>query len=357
MISKRSISVAAATLACLALAACKASGEDPQGAVITALKGDVSVTTSKGEKRKLSSAGLYSKDALLLTGYSMTTGKDARVDLRFTSGIQMRVGPSTSIKIGAARILTGENFSQVMVNLNKGKLYSRVDKLAKGSRLTVVTPTAIASVRGTDFLVIEENGKSTTMVNGGAVSVSDEKVNGSKIVEPGKKGVVAPSGDIVVADLTDDDRKELNDFGGDIAPISEQGRAQIQNIMQTFQEQKQLIKQALEEQKRINEDILQQQKDKNKGTIEEQRERDRELLRKQIEKDRQNYDKVISDTRRAADEIKSKADSEKGNIRSGGKTQADKIKSNTQADDIKNKTKNKGLDDTRKQLDKFKKLQ
>ena len=310
--------------------------EDLQGAVITALKGTVTITKPKNSPKAISTSVLYTKEALLMPGYIIETGADSTADLQFPSGVQLRIGPSSKAKLGAARIMTGKDFSQVQMNLEKGKLFTRVNKMKKGSRFNIVTPTSIAGVRGTDFMVKEENGKTTTMVKNGSVEVADSDVKKTEVVTTDNKAIVDKNGDIKVEPQTEDDKKELNDMGSEMASITENGRNQIKSIIQTFEEQKALIKQTIEEQKRSNEQVIGDQKN-----------RDQDLLKNQIKRDQELIKKVRGDADRIRDEVKRKSKEETDKIKSGGKKDIDKIK----------KSPIKGLDKTKSELDKLKKLQ
>lgn len=264
----------------------KSEPNDVQGAILTAISGNVTLTKDN-VKNKISPDQLYSKDAILLNGMVLETGKDGKVDLQFQTGTQLRVGPSSKIKLENASILSGENFSQTLIRIDSGSLYAKVNKLEKGSSMALVTPTAIASVRGTDFLTKVEQGESTVLVEDGAVAVSDEQSTSQEVVEGGNKANVDGE-DVNVEPLTEDDKKELQEYGSNIQGITEQGRQQIESIMQTFEDQKAEILKAIDDQKAANRELIEGQIESNRQLIEGQLESNRKLIQEQTERDLQN---------------------------------------------------------------------
>jgi len=309
-------------LACLA--ACKEK-QDLQGAAITALRGEVRITNKSGS-RKLAPSALYTKDAILFPGDSIETGKDGQADLQFSKTVRLRIGPDSSLRIETARILAGKNFQQIQVRLNGGRVFSQLEKLDAGSRFTVVTPTSVAAVRGTEFLVREQRGKQETLVRNGSVEVADDTLSNLQIVEQDQKAEVSANGEVTVKPQTDSDKKECQDLGADIASITEQGRNDIQSLIEQFQEQKILIQQTLDEQKKSNEEIMQQQKDSNQELMQQKREQDRDLLRDQFQKDRQNMEELQNQMRSDMDASRDANKEEQNKITEQGRQDLDQMK-------------------------------
>ena len=309
--------------------ACKKDQVDLQGAAITALQGSVSVTDNKGTKKTISPSSLYTKDGILMPGYAIQTGRDGQVDLQFSPTMKLRMGPDTTLKIESARILASKGFEQLQLRLEKGRVFLASEKLAAASRINVVTPTAIASVRGTEWVVKEENGKSQTMVKEGKVEVADDTLKDSQVVEENKKAEVQSDGKITVSTQTDSDKKEVADLGRDLASITENGRNEIQSLIQQFQEQKILIQQTIEEQKKSNEEIMQQQKDSNQQLMQDQHKKDLENLREQIQRDREEMDKLKSQLGADKDAMTQSGREEKDKISNQGRDEINQMKQNS----------------------------
>lgn len=339
--------VACAILLPLA-AACGKKSLDVQGGVLTALTGTLTVRSASGIVSKVGSEALNTKAAILGPGTVIEVSQPGQADIAFTSGVLLRVAGGGKLTITSARVLADQNFTQTQLRLDHGKLFVRSPKLGKTSRLAVVTPTAVAAVRGTDFLVKTEKGKTSTLVGEGSVEVSDDQISELKPVEAGQKADVDAKGAVDVQPQTEEDKQELNNMSQGVQGITEQGRAQIQSILETFEEQKKLIRQALDEQKRSNEALLQAQKDKDQNLVKDQKAKDREMLQEQIRRDRELMDQVRSEAKRNVDEVQDKTKAEASQV---------KEKTRQDMDTIKSKTGTGEIDKTRSEMEKLKKMQ
>ena len=86
-------------------------------------------------------------------GMVVKTGKNSVVDIYF-SGSVIRILENSSVvmKELIKELQTNKELSEFYVE--KGKLFSKVSrKLTEGEKFKVSTPTAVAGVRGTEFLV------------------------------------------------------------------------------------------------------------------------------------------------------------------------------------------------------------
>lgn len=301
----------------------KKESNDLQGAVITAVTGQVTVIRSD-DKFTVTADKLYTKEAMLLSGSILETGKDSRADLQFQNGSQMRVGAQTRIKLENAAILTGENFSRTLLRIETGSLYTKVNKLEKGSSFSIVSPTATAAVRGTDFLTKVDAKTSNVLVQEGSVAVTDPNFKDEKTVEGGNKASV--SGEAVdVKPLDEKDKKELTDFSTNLQSITEQGRSQIDSILQNFEDNKKQIQQALDDQKEANKQLIQGQKDSNRQVIEAQLEKNRQMMQSRADEDR-----------KAKDALQQKGQEEVRKSAEQGRSDIDKQKKSSDLDRIRN---------------------
>jgi hypothetical protein len=294
LLRRSSLTLAISVALTSGMTACKEkkAPADLQGAVLTAVSGQVILI--KGDtKTTITPDKLYSKEALLLSGMILETGKDGKADMQFQTGTQLRVGPSSRIKLENAQVLTGENFSQTLIRIDSGSLYTKANRLEKGSSYSLITPTAVAAVRGTEFLTKVEGGQSTVLVQEGTVAVSDDDFKEEEIVEGGNKAEV-DSTSVEVKPLDDKDKKELQEFGSNIQGITEQGRQQIDSILQTFEENKAQILKAIEGQKEANRELIEGQKESNRKLIEAQLESNRKLMEQQTQRDRETKEAIES---------------------------------------------------------------
>lgn len=89
---------------------------------------------------------------VLKVGDVIETGPKGKIDIQFDSGSSIRIAPST--KIDFTRLTSNQEGGQdTQVSISSGKLFADVKKSKKSDSFTVVTPTAIAGVRGTKFIV------------------------------------------------------------------------------------------------------------------------------------------------------------------------------------------------------------
>lgn len=122
----------------------------------------------------------------LFYGDSIRTGKASRVEVKYTDGTVSRIGSNSILKIKENK--KGERIS---LKLLVGKLWLKV---TKGQGLfTIETPTAIASVLGTELLVTNNNNNVSHVTTlDGLVEVKGSK--GDKVlVKPGNWVEIFPN--------------------------------------------------------------------------------------------------------------------------------------------------------------------
>ncbi|MBE7439018.1 MAG: FecR domain-containing protein [Spirochaetales bacterium] len=143
---------------CLIGISCKTSGKADYLLVTFAPADAVLI---RGTARSQLKTGMVLKPA-----DSLQTGQNP-VDLQNSYGGSIRLGPLTIFSVQA---LLGEG---LQVQLQKGSLLARLKKGEKGQRFSVVTPTAIAGVRGTTFKVeVDEQGTAGLRVMEGQVALA-----------------------------------------------------------------------------------------------------------------------------------------------------------------------------------------
>lgn len=96
--------------------------------------------------------------ALLKTGDNVVTGDNGKVDIQFADGSSIRISPKSAVDFAR---LSQDNAgtTDTQIALVSGKVFAKVNKAKKEDNFTVVTPTAIAGVRGTSFIVEAADGK------------------------------------------------------------------------------------------------------------------------------------------------------------------------------------------------------
>lgn len=260
---------------------------------INFINGDIKIILENGNTQK-AKVGDEVCDGMKIE----TIGDKSFVDIYFDQNIVKVLG-NTSVEIKKLRENIMNDTRVYKFHVGKGSLFSRVKvKLAKGDLYQVTTPTTTAGVRGTDFLVTEEDGKANVACLSGLVSVLNNTMTDSKpvVLESKKETDVLPKQDMIIKQISGDKLRMLNI----IAEIKEMR----EDIRRKFEEQREEIRKHVVE-----------QKEKNKAMLEEQIEKDKALVLKQKEMDKERIEEIKGKTkemgREAVDEAKQKIEETK----------------------------------------------
>jgi len=168
--------------------------------VLRVVKGDVQIKSGSTGVQSRAKLGqeVYPKDTII-------TGKEARAKIVMIDNNELNVSPDSHIEIQNYEYNPTENKKNVLLNVLYGKVRSKVEQKYDGktSKFQVKTPSAVAGVRGTDFVASYDQGtqKSSVVTFRGAVEFGLPGANGSirnsVSVTPGKiaesSGGSAPS--------------------------------------------------------------------------------------------------------------------------------------------------------------------
>jgi len=121
----------------------------------------------------------------VLDGDIIETGDKSSVIVQVGEELLVRFEANTKVVVTSIK-----NIAKREINLEKGKVLSSVQKLKKGNEYFVKTPTAVASVRGTEFLTDYADGKTVVAVGKGVVSVVKSETKEEKLAEIGNSVVV-----------------------------------------------------------------------------------------------------------------------------------------------------------------------
>ncbi len=138
-------------------------------------------------------------------GDTVRTGPTGRAAIDYFDGSLTRLDHDTTFTMVTLETLGNPESSKVIVGRqDEGSSYNRVAELTDSeSRFDVETPTATASVQGTDYALIVEGGTTTVAVVHGEVRTTGEA--GSVTVPAGKMVSVDAAGTIgAVQDISDD---------------------------------------------------------------------------------------------------------------------------------------------------------
>jgi hypothetical protein len=152
------------------------------GCTLSIISGNVEISGQAGSQSGTNGMTLNA-------GTRVKTGTDSSALLTFFDGSTVELKSDTEIEITR---LESDNGKAVTIVLKQwvGRTWSTVVKMAdKGSRYQIDTPSAVALVRGTQFLVdVDETGRTVEHTTQGLVSIS---ANGEEVlVPPGQVTIV-----------------------------------------------------------------------------------------------------------------------------------------------------------------------
>lgn len=167
------------TTGLLVFNACKKPTESSKAAATKGNSPSAVVVFSVGEAKILQADLTEEKAALgasLKTGDKVSTKQKSKVDIQFADGSAIRISENSVIDFDALSINSHGN-SDTRLALVSGKVFAKVNKASKEDQFSVVTPTAIAGVRGTSFIVDRsKSDKAVVKVLDGTVAVAPRVV-------------------------------------------------------------------------------------------------------------------------------------------------------------------------------------
>ena len=117
--------------------------------IMRVVKGDVQVKSGKNDAISRARIGgkVFPKDTII-------TGKDSRVKIVMIDNNEINISPDSQIQIENYEYKSDGEKKNVMLNVIYGKVRNKVEQKYDGEASTfqVKTPSAVAGVRGTDFL-------------------------------------------------------------------------------------------------------------------------------------------------------------------------------------------------------------
>ena len=173
----------------------------------------------------------------LQQGDELETMGGSTVSLQLSNGVACQIGSSTRMQID--RFSRSGEVVNARFNLLNGSVATGA-RMPPGSSIQVATPTSIASVRGTEFIVEAANSTTTNvLVNNGTVNV-----------QSGENQTDVPAGQKVVADTTGVHQAILDKFDQQKFEIFKQfeaaKKANLQAVIDQLERNQQLIQQQRE---------------------------------------------------------------------------------------------------------------
>jgi len=224
--------------------------------IVNFVAGDVKIVTDGNAV----SANVGDK---ITQGMTIKTGAKAIVDVHFEgSVIRILEKSSVVMKELVKNLSSSKELTELYVE--NGQVFSKVTrKLTDGEKFRVNTPTAVAGVRGTEFLVSENQGKSNIACIDGKVAVKEAASDDSTyvFVEAGKEANVEKGKPVSVADLKQQNMENIRKIKDDIKVLRE-------DIRRKFEQQRDEIRKQVVEQKEVNKARVENQKASDKANVE-----------------------------------------------------------------------------------------
>lgn len=150
-------------------------------ATVAAVQGAAELLRSSG-----SQASTLRTGALLRTGDVVRTGESGNVTVEFKDGSRMLVHAGSELRMADLAAYENTNLVDTRVQLVRGRAENVVQPLrGTPSRFEIRTPSAVTSVRGTDFRVNAADDATRTEVIGGKVGVATDSAHGEVGVDAG----------------------------------------------------------------------------------------------------------------------------------------------------------------------------
>ncbi len=172
--------------------------DDPVALTIK-VKGNVKL--SRGEQ--INDLG---KGEMLMNNDELNSYEDSYAAAKFVDGSSLiKLFPNSTLKIQAE--VNSDNQLDKKSYLERGNIYSKVMK--KAGVYEVETPTTVASVKGTEFLIsVSDTGETTITTFRGIVRMENKTDGEAADVGPGMTATSSGAGPIVVETVKDGDIDE-----------------------------------------------------------------------------------------------------------------------------------------------------
>ena len=156
-------------------------------AKLTAISGDVQIQPVDGAWRK---AQLQES---VQTGQRIQVGRNSSARLQFADASELVMQPESTIAMDTLSVYAGGYMADTQLRLQGGRVEIYANPQGrKGQKFDVITPAAVASVRGTQFLVEAKGDRTLQQTTQGQVELQTEQ--GRVLVQEGY-GSAAKSGE------------------------------------------------------------------------------------------------------------------------------------------------------------------
>lgn len=176
-------SMTAWAVSVLLLSAAPAIADTAAVGSIAALQGTASVIRATSDQIEEATIGLpvYQQDII-------ESGSESRLKIEFNDDTVVMLGADGTLKITEYVYEPQEEKRSSLLSISRGVMRTVVNLFVPDSRFEVQTGTAVASVRGTEWVTEAESGNTNLVVFHGSVSVTsaDPAISGETVLNEGE---------------------------------------------------------------------------------------------------------------------------------------------------------------------------
>lgn len=131
--------------------------------------GKINFIIGKVQVKRLTGKKLNAKlNMKVYMGDKITTGANGSAQLLLKDNVKIRIAKNSKFEL--KKETTKAKGRETILGLNFGKVWANIKKLKKNHKFSIETPTAVVGVRGTIFVVNEDNNGTTIFVGEGKLS-------------------------------------------------------------------------------------------------------------------------------------------------------------------------------------------
>ncbi len=300
-----------------AFTACKKKSEPAREGLVNFVTGQVFI--DRNGSKKQAQVG-----DVIRQGMKIQTQEKSFIDI-YIGENAVKVLENTEVEVNTLLFDAETGGEKTSLKVQRGDVITRVSKkLSKHDSYSISTPTTIAAVRGTEFMVSEKDGAGQVACLDGLVRVSDASDADKSFVdiEAGQEVKVEPGKPLTVQELSEENKKRLQGIISEISEIR-------QDIRRRFEEQREQIRKQVSDQRDRNREMVEKLKDENKKMVEDQKAQDKANI----------------------EAIKGSVDEEKEAVKGG--VDSAREDSKKQLEGVKPEIKKFGIDSVKPQVNKF----
>lgn len=269
-----------------------------RGAVVTKVSGTVFLTRPSMEPVRFEPTNIGTKNGVLMPHDQVQTEEKSSLTFYTPGGGLVVVKEKSTVVIGEVLGFPELHKSDTGIELKEGEIFSHIKKLQSNSEFRVITPTSVAMVRGTEFIMRNNGSSSQTLVKEGSVRVEDPQGMTGENLGEGEKATVTDQSEFTTGTLSPEERDAFPDSAGsELEEVNRIYEGKMENLLQSFAVQSDSIQGSFRKDKQTNRERIDAKLDENQTNIDTKRNENKELIQKTNRTNRQPLEKVQQENR------------------------------------------------------------